>query len=577
MDIYEKKTQERLALIDDMMSEAEKYNQLEADELKADINDFSTEDSQYYAIDRLIDINQKSAKIDYFLSKAKSLGWADQYAADGKMFSKGGNVQENQAIASEILRQIGGMNRLKLMTGAYNFIALDRGVSFRIKNPRANYIKIKLNSLDLYDLEVGRIRGDKYTIVDEQFGIYFDMLKPAIEKATGLYLSLFGNGGMTNTGGTTEQNDIVNAGRKSYRLRINYNKPLDSINISVTESNSYSQMGNDSYSWNIERMPLAVISRLYSMLDKVVSAYVYKDPILEQSQSISVDGKIYKLRVSYSREYNSTNINVVDYTGYPWNIERMPIEVINKLYSMMDKLISNYIYRVNFAADGAEIDAMVNDWKAVKGVLSKNTGLPSELRVLDIESNSVHSPVFIDFNDNYVIMENKEFGRTRNTLDKVKLFFEGSSIEIPKPQATAILTPAEAMKQKMPGVMPSAMPTAMPSGVAQPYSAPIRQQQEMPSFMPPKKQAPVTRVDPTIKPSIAAKVLQEIWAEAKGPGIDLISPEYMKQVENAIFAGEPNTDYESMIRNIMDWLDDNDIILRSKPFMKKVRAAIDNK
>jgi hypothetical protein len=95
--------------------------------------------------------------------------------------------------------------------------------------------------------------------------------------------------------------------------------------------------------------------------------------------------------------------------------------------------------------------------------------------------------------------------------------------------------------------------------------------------MPPKKQAPVTRVDPTIKPSIAAKVLQEIWAEAKGPGITLISPEYMNQVESAIFAGEPNTDYESMIRNIMDWLDDNDIILRSKPFMKKVRAAIDNK
>jgi hypothetical protein len=72
---------------------------------------------------------------------------------------------------------------------------MPNGVSFRIKNQRANYIKITLTSMDLYDLEVGRIRGNNYTVVVKNEGLYNDMLKPAIEKATGMYLSLFKQGG----------------------------------------------------------------------------------------------------------------------------------------------------------------------------------------------------------------------------------------------------------------------------------------------------------------------------------------------------------------------------------------------
>ena len=105
--------------------------------------------------------------------------------------AEGGNVE----VAKTILAQLGGAGRLNAMTGAYNFIAMPNGVSFRIKNQRANYIKITLTSMDLYDLEVGRIRGDKYTVVAKSEGLYNDMLKPAIEKATGMYLSLFKEGG----------------------------------------------------------------------------------------------------------------------------------------------------------------------------------------------------------------------------------------------------------------------------------------------------------------------------------------------------------------------------------------------
>jgi len=94
------------------------------------------------------------------------------------------------SVAMTILQQLGGRGRLTAMTGAYNFYDIGNGLSFKIKNPRANYIKIKLNGKDLYDVEVGRIRGTTYKIVAEQNDLYFDQLKGFIEKATGMYLSL---------------------------------------------------------------------------------------------------------------------------------------------------------------------------------------------------------------------------------------------------------------------------------------------------------------------------------------------------------------------------------------------------
>jgi hypothetical protein len=104
-----------------------------------------------------------------------------------------------------ILKQLGGINRLVAMTGAYNFVDLGNGVSFKIKNQKANYIKITLNSMDLYDLEVGRIRADTYKVVATYDSIYFDQLKPLIEKATGMYLS-FAEGGNIQ-----QENDVFDS------------------------------------------------------------------------------------------------------------------------------------------------------------------------------------------------------------------------------------------------------------------------------------------------------------------------------------------------------------------------------
>lgn len=110
-----------------------------------------------------------------------------------KLYNEGGEI------ASTILQQLGGANRLHAMTGAYNFVNLGNGLSFKIKNQRANYIKITLTSMDLYDVEVGRIRGNTYKVVSEGKGMYAEELKPFIEKSTGMYLTLgrgFSKGGM---------------------------------------------------------------------------------------------------------------------------------------------------------------------------------------------------------------------------------------------------------------------------------------------------------------------------------------------------------------------------------------------
>lgn len=125
---------------------------------------------------------------------------SEQVVEISNTYDNGGGVGEDKTrIANEIVKQLGGMGRLNIMTGAYNFIALPNGVSFRIKNPKANYVKVILNSMDEYDVEIGRIRGDSYKIVSEIKGIDVSGLKGFIERGTGMYLSL-SNGGQIYNG-----------------------------------------------------------------------------------------------------------------------------------------------------------------------------------------------------------------------------------------------------------------------------------------------------------------------------------------------------------------------------------------
>lgn len=108
------------------------------------------------------------------------------------MYSK----EENQIIANTILNQMGGLNRIAVMTGAKDFLIDGPGVSFKYPGSKhSNYVKIQLNGNDLYDVEFGKIRKVKglptYKPVESFDDLYFDMLKPTFEQETGLYLSFY--------------------------------------------------------------------------------------------------------------------------------------------------------------------------------------------------------------------------------------------------------------------------------------------------------------------------------------------------------------------------------------------------
>ena len=97
----------------------------------------------------------------------------------------------SKQVAEIIVQQLGGFGRLKCMVAADCFGTSGNDLSFKFKGSKiANYIKIKLNNMDLYDVEFGKIWGTKYTVVKTVDGLYFDQLVPVFENTTKLYLSL---------------------------------------------------------------------------------------------------------------------------------------------------------------------------------------------------------------------------------------------------------------------------------------------------------------------------------------------------------------------------------------------------
>ena len=98
-------------------------------------------------------------------------------------------------IAQTILRQMGGINRISAMIRAYDILDLGNGVQFKFKGGQnANCIIVKLNDLDLYDVEYYKITKKagipRAKLVKTENMIYADQLKKSFETVTGLYLSL---------------------------------------------------------------------------------------------------------------------------------------------------------------------------------------------------------------------------------------------------------------------------------------------------------------------------------------------------------------------------------------------------
>jgi len=91
---------------------------------------------------------------------------------------------------NQLTQSNNGMSRLTMMIGAKNFVQSkeESFVSFRF--PRAQYVKIKLNAMDTYDMEFGKIRKFESKVSQEFKGLYAEMLKETFEQYTKLYLSL---------------------------------------------------------------------------------------------------------------------------------------------------------------------------------------------------------------------------------------------------------------------------------------------------------------------------------------------------------------------------------------------------
>lgn len=48
------------------------------------------------------------------------------------------------------------------------------------------------------------------------------------------------------------------------------------------------------------------------------------------------------------------------------------------------------------------------------------------MKATDLETNSLHKVVSIDYDNNIVILQSKEYGRTRQTIDKVRLSLDAN-------------------------------------------------------------------------------------------------------------------------------------------------------
>ena len=96
-------------------------------------------------------------------------------------------------VSQTILQQLGGGNRLKLFTGAKDFVGSEDRLTFKIgkgAKEGINRIVVILNGLDLYDVQFYREWGMNLNLKKEVNNIYNDMLVDTFEKETGFFLSM---------------------------------------------------------------------------------------------------------------------------------------------------------------------------------------------------------------------------------------------------------------------------------------------------------------------------------------------------------------------------------------------------
>ena len=101
-------------------------------------------------------------------------------------------MSADMRVAEEILRTLGG-NKFRVMTGAKNFAGTDDSLRMRIGRNKSssNYLKITLNSLDLYDVYFSRVtKMGSERSVTEYNNVYNDLMRGTFTAHTGMYTTL---------------------------------------------------------------------------------------------------------------------------------------------------------------------------------------------------------------------------------------------------------------------------------------------------------------------------------------------------------------------------------------------------
>ena len=102
-------------------------------------------------------------------------------------------IMSNLKVAKTILEQLGG-NKFRAMTGAKNLGGTEDALSMRIgrNSSNSNYLKITLNSWDLYDMKFSKLtRKFEEKSVKEYKNIHNIHLRLMFTKHTGMHTSLF--------------------------------------------------------------------------------------------------------------------------------------------------------------------------------------------------------------------------------------------------------------------------------------------------------------------------------------------------------------------------------------------------
>lgn len=129
------------------------------------------------------------------------------YKKAKEIFSQGGQIE---SIGNIIIKQFGGLKKLKSTIGAFRFMFYPNGVSFLFKNKKANIASIFLNQKDFFDMKLIKFSHDsssdvtKVMEVANEKDLFLDQLRPVFEEKTESYFSMKRGGKINKKEGESE-------------------------------------------------------------------------------------------------------------------------------------------------------------------------------------------------------------------------------------------------------------------------------------------------------------------------------------------------------------------------------------